>query len=108
MCSDRHRTGAPTGGFRHLVRPAKLAQLRRQLTVLRLELDDALRIRAGRAIGDVGVLDPLAHRLDPIAELSSDSRDRSRLASLSTRLAHQTNRLILLSIGVPARRRLPR
>jgi hypothetical protein len=103
---NRHRTGAPTGWIRHRVGPP-------QLLHLLLERPDPLRVRrrgpSRSAVVDVGLAHPRAHRLDPVAQLVSDSLHRAlRGPQLLAKLANHPHRLGLLLGAVPTRRRLPR
>jgi transposase-like protein len=62
----------------------------------------------GHAIIDVSLTDPSPHRLDPITELLRDPIDGPMIrAQLLAELTHQPDRLILLGLRIPTRRRLP-
>src|SRR5215211_7947532 len=84
-----------------------------QLTVLLLQALRPFSVQrrrpGGDALIDVGLLDPRADRLDPVAELLGHTLHRPRLlAGLGADLAHQPDRLLLLRSAVPTRRRLLR
>src|SRR5690606_21313654 len=93
-------------GLEDRVRPTQLLHL----LLEGLDPRGVLTRRAGlQALVDVSSLDPLAHRLDAVPELVRDPLDRPVLgAQLTTQLAHQPDRLGLLLLRVPTRRRLPR
>lgn len=67
------------------------------------------RWHAGEPVDKIAFRDPLADRLDAVAELGSDPLHRAVLgAEISSQLPHETNALILARLAVATRRRLPR
>ena len=75
------------------------------------ELADPLRLGARRPghepVVDVGLGHPLAHRVDPEAELGGDAGHRAEVGPpIPAHLAHEAHGLVSLRLRVPTRRLL--